>query len=91
MQPDCQVSPSSPSTRSRRGGALDFAEGRLAAEKAEILQQGQAARRVAEHAHDAGDCLELLSMLGLANVPRRTDVTFQDALAVFRSTEGARE
>ncbi|HUQ56345.1 hypothetical protein [Lentzea sp.] len=79
----------------RSGAALDFAEARLSAERAESLHQRQAARRVAENAHDAGDCRELLSMLGLADLPpgswtapaRLTTPTSPDA---FRPAEGAR-
>ncbi|WP_189253366.1 hypothetical protein [Lentzea flava] len=52
------------STRTR-GPATGFAEARIAAEQAEAVQQRAAARRVAEHSHDAGDCRELLLMLGL--------------------------
>jgi hypothetical protein len=93
--PDSQPPPS----RSR--AAVDFAEARLSAERAETLQQRQAARRVAERAHDAGDCRELLSMLGLANLPpdscgavprhdMHTTPTFPEAFDVFRPVEGAR-
>jgi hypothetical protein len=80
------------STRSSghaRGAAVAFAEARVAAEQAEAVQQRAAARRVAEHSHDVGDCRELLLMLGLTN-PRTNSLT-PDALSVFRSTEGARE
>jgi hypothetical protein len=54
---------------------------------------------VAEHARDAGDCRELLSMLGLAKLPPgscgavpRHDITqtFPEAFDVFRPVEGAR-
>ncbi|MFI6096276.1 hypothetical protein ACIA8G_12015 [Lentzea sp. NPDC051213] len=81
---------------------MDFAEARLSAQKAELVHQRQAARRVAEHSHDVGDCRELLSMLGLVNLPpasghrpavARDDLpalTFPEALDVFRSAEGAR-
>ncbi|KJK33826.1 hypothetical protein UK23_44665 [Lentzea aerocolonigenes] len=54
------------SSRPVRRAALDFAEARLAAEQAETVQQHAAARRVAERAHDAVDCRELLAMLGLS-------------------------
>jgi hypothetical protein len=57
-----------PRIRNRRA-ATDFAEARVAAEQAEAVQQHAAARRVAEHAHDVGDCRELLSMLGLSGRP----------------------
>jgi hypothetical protein len=50
----------------RRGAAVDFAEARFAAERAEAVQQRAAARRVAEHSHDIVDCRELLLMLGLS-------------------------
>lgn len=93
--PDSQPSPARPRP------AVDFAEARLSAERAENLQQRQAARRVAEHARDAGDCRELLSMLGLAKlrpgtcgaVPRHdqhTTPAFPEAFDVFRPVEGAR-
>jgi len=80
------------------GAAVDFAEARLFAERAENLQQRQAARRVAEHAHNAGDCRELLSMLGLADLPpgswdapaQHTAHFSPDALDVLRSATGAR-
>ena len=95
LQPDRQPSPSRPRA------AVDFAEARLSAQRVETLQQRQAARRVAEHAHDAGDCRELLSMLGLANLPpgscgkvsrhdQHTTPTFPEAFDVFRPVEGAR-
>jgi len=82
----------------RSRAAVDFAEARLSAERAETLQQRQAARRVAEHSQDAIDCRELLSMLGLANLPtgrgdagaRHTIPTSPEAFDVFRSAEGAR-
>lgn len=77
-----------PARRVRRA-ALDFAEARFAAEQAEAVQQHAAARRVAERAHDAGDCRELLLMLGLTG--SRTNPLLPDALRVFRPTEGARE
>ncbi|SDF40568.1 hypothetical protein SAMN05216553_101475 [Lentzea fradiae] len=79
--------------------ALGFAEARVAAEQAEAVQQRQAARRVAEHSRDAGDCLDLLSMLGLSGLSPSGGravataphpLTFPEALDVFRSTEGAR-
>ncbi|MFD9701731.1 hypothetical protein [Lentzea sp. NPDC059081] len=83
------------------GAAVSFAEARVAAEKAEVLQQRQAARRVAEHARDPADCLDLLTMLGLSGLapsdrppsaPRThtPHATLPEALGVFRSTEGAR-
>jgi hypothetical protein len=72
-----------------RHAAADFAEARMAAERAEAVQQHAAARRVAERAHDVGDCRELLSMLGLTGV--RTKSLLPDALSVFRPIEGARE
>ena len=88
-------------TPNRSRAAVDFAEARLSAERAENLHQRQAARRVAEHARDAGDCRELLSMLGLANLPpgschgvsrqeQLTTPTFPEAFDVFRPVEGAR-
>ncbi|ANZ40402.1 hypothetical protein BBK82_34685 [Lentzea guizhouensis] len=88
---------------SAKGAAVSFAEGRLAAEAAEAVQQRQAARRVAEHSRDADDCLDLLSMLGLSGLAPRSaplparpldeqfaTVTLPEALGVFRSIEGAR-
>ncbi|SDO46651.1 hypothetical protein [Lentzea jiangxiensis] len=76
------------------GAAACFANARIAAEQAEFVQQRQAARRVAEHARDAGDCLDLLTMLGLSNlaptvVPpaHPTNMTFPDALGVSRPAE----
>lgn len=87
----------SSSTHERpKGAAVGFAEARVAAEVAEGVAQHHAARRVAEHSHNADDCRELLSMLGLSGVaPRvvqeqRPNLTFPDALGVFRSTEGVR-
>lgn len=81
----------------RSGAALEFAEARLSAERAENLHQRQAAKRVAENARDAGDCRELLAMLGLADLPpgpgvivRQTTPTFPEAFDVFRPAEGAR-
>ncbi|MFS8096929.1 hypothetical protein LFM09_07285 [Lentzea alba] len=79
-----------------KGAAIGFTEARVAAEAAEAVQQRQAARRVAEHSRDAGDCMDLLLMLGLSGVAPRpphghpVNTTFPDALDVFRSTEGAR-
>ncbi|USX53676.1 hypothetical protein [Lentzea sp. HUAS12] len=79
------------------GAAADFQEARLAAEEAGAVQQRQAAQRVAEHSHDAQDCLDLLSMLGLAGLQPRdahpmrdepANVTFPEALGVYRTTEG---
>ncbi|GLY47307.1 hypothetical protein [Lentzea sp. NBRC 102530] len=67
MQPERQIfSPP------RSQPAIGFAQARQAAERAEFHQQRQAARRVAERSRDAGDCLDLLSMLGLANLPAST-------------------
>jgi hypothetical protein len=77
-----------PPDRTRRA-ALDFAEARVAAEQAGVVQQRAAARRVAERSHDVSDCRELLAMLGLTGV--RSKQIFPDALSVFRPTEGARE
>jgi hypothetical protein len=85
-------------TPHRSRAAVDFAEARLFAERAEALNQRQAARRVAERSHDASDCRELLAMLGLANLPagtgdagvRHTIPTSPEAFDVFRSAEGAR-
>ena len=93
--PDSQPSPARPRP------AVDFAEARLSAERAEVVRQRQAARRVAENARDAGDGRELLSMLDLAKlrpgtcgaIPRHdqyTSPTFPEALDVFRIVEGAR-
>ncbi len=56
---------------------------------------------MAEHARDAGDCRELLSMLGLADLPpvsrdavtlngQHTTPTFPEAFDVFRPAGGAR-
>ncbi|MET9632783.1 hypothetical protein ABZX92_35545 [Lentzea sp. NPDC006480] len=56
-------------SRPIRRAALDFADARIAAEQAEAVQQHAAARRVAERAHDASDCRELLLMLGLSAQP----------------------
>ncbi|GHH42542.1 hypothetical protein [Lentzea cavernae] len=78
--------------------AADFAQARLAADEAEAVQQRQAAQRVAEHCHDAQDCLDLLAMLGLSGLQPRAahpmrdepiDLTFPAALGVHRTTEGA--
>jgi hypothetical protein len=93
--------PDSQPPLSRSRAAVDFTEARLSAERAEIVQQRQAARRVAEHARDAGDCRELLSMLGLAKLPpsscgavpqhdQHTTPAFPDAFDVFRPVKGAR-
>jgi hypothetical protein len=75
--------PSSPSSSSRFGkprhAAQDFAQARLFAETTGIQHQRQAAKRVAENARDAGDCLDLLSMLGLANLPASTAVSVEGA------------
>ena len=49
-----------------RHAAVDFAQATVNAEQAEAVQQRLAARRVAERAHDAVDCKELLLMLGLS-------------------------
>ncbi len=81
-----------------KGAAVGFAEARTAAQAAEVVQQRQAARRVAEHSRDADDCLDLLLMLGLSEAARTgrpqrdqsANVTFPEALGVFRPTEGAR-
>ncbi|SES17571.1 hypothetical protein [Lentzea albida] len=85
------------------GAAADFQEARLAAEEAGAVQQRQAAQRVAEHSHDAQDCRDLLAMLGLADLQPRdahpvldanpvrdepANVTFPEALGVYRTTEG---
>lgn len=79
------------------GAAADFQEARLAAEAAGAVQQRQAAQRVAEHSHDAQDCHDLLAMLGLAGLQPRdahpvrvepANVTFPEALGVYRTTEG---
>lgn len=56
---------------STRRAAGEFAEARVAAEQAEVVQQRLAARIVAGHAHDVGDCRELLSMLGLTEGARQ--------------------
>jgi hypothetical protein len=88
-------------TPPRSGAALDFAEARLSAERAGVLHQRQAAKRVAEHARDVSDCRELLSMLGLADLPpvsrdaialddQHTTPTFPEAFDVFRPAGGAR-
>ncbi|MEU3642169.1 hypothetical protein AB0E59_02225 [Lentzea sp. NPDC034063] len=71
MQPDFQASPSS-SRFGKRHAAQDFEQARLNAENTGVLHQRQAAKRVAEHSLDVGDCRELLSMLGLANLPAST-------------------
>ena len=82
-----------------RGAAADFAEARLAAVEAEVVQQRQAAHRVAEHCHDVQDCRDLLEMLGLSGLRPRaarpmrdelTNVAFPEALGVSRTTEGVR-
>ncbi|KOV83309.1 hypothetical protein [Nocardia sp. NRRL S-836] len=81
--------------------AVDFAEARLSAERAGVLNQRQAAKRVAEHSLDVGDCRELLLMLGLADLPpvsrdvltrsdQHTTPTFPEAFDVFRPAGGAR-
>ncbi|MGW6443315.1 hypothetical protein [Lentzea sp. NPDC055074] len=81
MQPEFQASPPSLSPRfgKPRHAAQDFAQARLAFETAEIHHQRQAAKRVAEHSRDAGDCRDLLSMLGLANLPVSTAVGVEGA------------
>ncbi|GGM86087.1 hypothetical protein GCM10011609_23080 [Lentzea pudingi] len=80
MQPEFQASPpSSPRFDKSRHAAQDFAQARLAAEISELHQQRQAARRVAERSRDAGDCLDLLSMLGLANLPVSTALAAEGA------------
>ncbi|MDX3658810.1 hypothetical protein PV646_16000 [Streptomyces sp. ID05-26A] len=73
MQPDFQSSPSSSSRFGKsRHAAEDFAQARSSAEATGIERQRQAAKRVAEHALDVGDCRDLLSMLGLTNLPVST-------------------
>lgn len=49
-----------------RGAEINFNEARAAGDKAAATQQIQAARTVAQHSLDVGDCRELLSMLGLS-------------------------
>jgi hypothetical protein len=75
--------------------ARGFTKARLDAEQVAAVRQRQAAHRVAEHSRDAGDCLDLLQMLGLSGLapgtpPRNHLVapTFPEASDVFRSTEG---
>lgn len=71
--------------------ALDFAEARLFVARAENLHQRQAVRRVAEHAREASDFGELLSMPVLANLPApHTTPSSPDAIDVFRTAAGAR-
>ncbi|SDJ05884.1 hypothetical protein [Lentzea albidocapillata] len=80
MQPEFQSSPSSPSRFGKpRHAAQDFAQARLAAETTGLQHQRQAAKRVAEHARDVSDCRDLLSMLGLANLPASTAVSVEGA------------
>ncbi|SEQ94053.1 hypothetical protein SAMN05216188_106293 [Lentzea xinjiangensis] len=90
--------PTTPQAKAK-GAATCFAEARIAAGKAEAVQQRHAARRVAEHSRDADDCRDLLLMLGLSDLapsgePRlphdlSADPASPEALGVFRSTEGA--
>ncbi|QFZ23015.1 hypothetical protein [Saccharothrix syringae] len=75
--------------------SVGFTEARAVADRAEAVQRRQAARTVADHSLDVGDCRELLSMLGLSG--RQPDAAAQDATSphrdapgAFRSTEGAR-
>ncbi|MCI2423654.1 hypothetical protein MOQ72_40240 [Saccharopolyspora sp. K220] len=53
----------------RHAGATNeqgrFAEARASGQIQEALQNGRAARTVADHAVDAQECKELLAMLGL--------------------------
>ncbi|MFJ8961597.1 hypothetical protein OG205_13620 [Lentzea sp. NBC_00516] len=72
MQPERLSSSASSRFGTTRHAAEDFAQARLHAETTELLHQRQAAKRVAERSHDAVDCRELLSMLGLANLPAST-------------------
>ncbi|GAA1308046.1 hypothetical protein [Saccharothrix xinjiangensis] len=88
-----------------RGAEINFNEARAEGDKAAARQQIQAARTVAQHSLDVGDCRELLSMLGLSgrrsgtatqhDVPtcavqdQHADRLYRDA-PDSRATEGAR-
>ncbi|GGS42419.1 MULTISPECIES: hypothetical protein [Actinokineospora] len=60
------------SALSRGTAPLAFAEARAAACQAEAGVRAQAAKTVAGHSLDAGDCDELLRMLGLIDPFRTT-------------------
>jgi hypothetical protein len=79
LQPERQTSPSSLGFGKPRHAAQDFAQARLDAEITGINHQRQAAKIVAGRSHDAVDCRELLSMLGLANLPASTALHAQGA------------
>lgn len=82
MQPERQTSSASARVDQPRRAAAEFTQARLDAETAGVLHQRQAAKRVAERSIDAGDCRELLLMLGLANLPVSTALQAEEAVVL---------
>ncbi|XVV07328.1 hypothetical protein ACQPW3_18880 [Actinosynnema sp. CA-248983] len=86
MSPDHVFAPAPPSPPTSASGRPhrsrvargSFAASRTAADEAEAAQRTRAALTVAGHSLDPGDCVELLSMLGLPDPETRFRASARD-------------